>query len=183
MDFKMNGKMIIFEKLNPTLAFTKMFIFPFIFPSHFCWSTTTSPPTIATLAPLPQLWMVANNPILVEKIPVLTTTLIDQWWPTPQQQLQQLPPLLASTNRVSRHDYNEQPPQDRDQGMGRMGLKMCHHISRPRYVSFFLSIYRHGWLQWMSTTANVHHTPGQGWVKPPHPLCKFFFCSNFCSKY
>jgi len=37
-EMKMNQKMTIFEKLNPSLAFVKMIIFTFIFPFHFCCS-------------------------------------------------------------------------------------------------------------------------------------------------
>ena len=42
-DFKMNGKMTISEKSNPSLAFAKMIIFPFNFPSHFFFLSNSTP--------------------------------------------------------------------------------------------------------------------------------------------
>ena len=64
-------------------------------------------------------------------------------------------------------------PKNRDWEMGRMGLETCHCVSRPRYVFFvfFSTTYLFtGIIDYdESTTMNVHHTPGQGWVKPFPP--------------
>ena len=181
----MNGKMIIFEKLNPTLAFTKMFIFPFIFPSHFCWSfelhsaaylAGTSTPSLVWYHPLPPhhhpplpLWHHFHSCEWLQTTP--------SWWRRflSRQQLS-----LTSdgqhhnSNYDNCHHYSHQQTGSLDMttmnNHPRIGIKgwvgwgsRCVITSQDPDMSLFfslLTIYLQAWL----TTMNVHHSKC-----PPYP--------------